>query len=169
MGHEKIPCSRSFLFPPARAVVAALRETVLARNNCRCTAIDNARRRPVAIRRADRRRRFSFRRLALARGPRLLRCHAGGRRGRLQPQHARELWLAWPLIAPRRCRRRVSALVLAVLPVPIRLGECPFQRLLVVLIVSAESDASHREHEDLSVRSSCSSVECIRVHEKKAE
>ena len=36
MGHEKIPCSRSFLFPPARAVVAALRETVLARNNCRC-------------------------------------------------------------------------------------------------------------------------------------
>ena len=112
------------------------------------------------------RRRFSFCCLALASLPRLLRCHTGGRRGGLQARHAREFWLAWPLIAPRRCSRRLPARVLAVLPVPLHLGERSLQRLLVVLIVPAEPAAIHRRHEDLPVWSGCSCVEHILVQQE---
>ena len=112
------------------------------------------------------RRRFSFCCLALASLPRLLRCHTGGRRGGLQARHARQFWLAWPLIAPRRCSRRLPARVLAVLPVPLHLGECSLQRLLVVLIVPAEPAAIHRRHEDLPVWSGCSCVEHILVQQE---
>ena len=145
-----------------------LQQSELAKTNvvhCRC-ARRSARGRAATQARAAScsstpRRACPFRRVALARGPRLLWRDACGRGRRLPARHARQLWLAWPLVAPRRCRRRVPARVLAVLAVPLHLGERSLQRLFVVLLLSAGPAASNRQHEDLPVWSGSPAVECI--------
>ena len=136
-------------------VVYSARRSARAATHARAAACSST------PRRARRRRACPFCRVALALGARLLWRDAGGRGRRLRARHARQLRLAWPLVAPRRCRRRVPARVLALLPVPLHLGERSLQRLLVVLLLPAEPAASYRQHEDLPVRSGSPSVECI--------